>query len=95
MYYVAGVNEQGEELRKFNDAAIQEQIDRAVAGMRPEDHFTVVAYATEQNGERKVTGAALYRLDGPWGVDFSFVGIFTHDFSTGDNRKEVGIRLRG
>jgi hypothetical protein len=98
LYKVAGTNEQGVELRKFNDAAIQTQIDRAVASARLKEDgktFAIVGYATEVNGHRQVSGALIIRADGPWGTDFSFAGVLTHDFTTGDDRKELGVRIRG
>lgn len=97
MYHVAGTNDQGQELRKFNDAAIQAQIDRAIAQARLKEdgkHAAIIAYATSSGATQQLSLAAMFRVDGPWGSDFSFAGVLTHDFTTGDNRGEAAAVFR-
>lgn len=95
MYKVVGTSQDGTELRKANDAAIGAQIDRAVQQLKPGERWAIIGYAHDDGTNRKVSGALVVKVDGPWGTDFSFAGVLSHDFATGDTVKELGVRISG
>lgn len=74
----AGFDGVGNEIRRFNDSAIQAQIDRAVDTLKPGDRGAIVAVIEKKAGEDgQVRLAGVVK---PFGSDkFSVVGFLSHD----------------
>jgi hypothetical protein len=67
---VAGQDKLGNEIRKFNDSAIQSQIDRAVAALSPGAKGAVIAVGTKDEQQLAVVAKM--------GKGFSVVGTLSH-----------------
>lgn len=92
-YKVTGLAADGSEIRKFSDERIASQIEAAVKSVTWKDgqNLAIVGYTDGQ----MVRGALLVKktVSGPFGksIDFSFAGVLSHDFTTGDTKKEAGF----
>lgn len=72
----------GQELRAFNDADIQGQIDRALAHLTPGRNGAVIAYYDQRS--KTISGAVVARF----GNHVSVVGTLSH--TLGASMKDLG-----
>jgi len=101
-YKVVGTARDGSEIRKFGDAAVASAIDSAIAssGMKVDQNAALVVTYNDAaaGGPGVIRGAIMVRKEmGTFfkrKVEFTFAGVLSHDFSTGDNRKEAGLAIR-
>lgn len=99
-YKVAGTAADGSEIRKFGDDNIAGAIDRAIAtaDLKPDQTVAIVVTYEDNSGESKVVRGAVMvgKETNVFGkkVDFSLVGVLSHDFSTGSTKKEAGLVIK-
>lgn len=101
-YKVIGTARDGSEIRKFTADKIASAIDSALAASDlkvNQNAAVVVTYSdAAAGGPGVIRGAVMVRKEvGTFfkrKVEFTFAGVLSHDFSTGDNRKEAGLVIR-
>lgn len=99
-YAVTGTAADGSEIRKFADTNIAGYIDKAIAtaNLKPEQTAAVVVtYEDNSGGSKVVRGAVMVRKEKDIlgkHVDFSLVGVLSHDFTTGSTKKEAGLVIK-
>jgi hypothetical protein len=101
-YKVVGTARDGSEIRKFGDDQVARNIDAAIASANlkvDQNAAVVVTYQDPGDGSKgSIRGAVMVRKDVGTlfrrKIDFTFVGVLTHDLGTGNTRKEVGAVIR-
>ena len=101
-YKVVGTANDGSEIRKFGDAQTAKFIDAAIASANlkvNQNGALIVKYEDPAGiGKGVIRGAVMVRKDVGTlfkrKVDFTFVGVLSHDFATGGNAVDVGAVVR-
>jgi hypothetical protein len=101
-YKVVGTAKDGTEIRKFANAQLASAIDAAIASANLKSSQTAAVIVTYHDPTATegatIRGAVMVRKEvGTWWnrkIEFTFAGVVTHDFSSGDTRKEAGMVIR-
>ena len=108
-YKVASTTPDGSEIRKFADAQIAKGIDDAIASANlkaDQSTAVMVTYRDESAtpGAGVLRGAVMKRMESKvpgWvpflktkKVEWSFVGVVSHDFANSNTVKEAGLVIR-
>lgn len=98
-YVVSSYAADGSEIRKFSDQRIASEIDNLIASanLDPGQHFALVVKYHDDPTSNVLRGAVMFRKDvdilGKT-VEWSFGGVLSHDFDTGDTTKEAGMVVK-
>jgi hypothetical protein len=94
-YVVTGIDANGSEIRKFADSAISAAVDKVLAAsLGADDHFAIVGHYTSEGN--LIQGAIMGKVPLVGGkFDFTWMGVVSHSFATGDNRAEAWIAFKG
>lgn len=85
---VVGRDRMGNDIRAFNDSAIQSQIDRAVGALKPTSRGAIIAVGTLEQQQLAVVMRP-FKSD-----SFSVVGTLTHTGTTDWKRWRPEIAIR-
>jgi hypothetical protein len=65
---ISYTNAAGNEIRIFGDAALQRQIDRAIAAKNPDKNMVAVAHVDNEGGTAKASVSIFVKIDDDWSL---------------------------